>query len=180
MAGRGITAIGTIVLIQILLPIESVGQPRQPNVTMSVCDVLANDPTILNGKVIKVRGRYVSTDEGKWILGECKTHLETKGLVWSNSLSVDVDQSEKEYLRSWSRLGRKLRQLRFDSVRDTFVVTFVGRLTTRATMEDQVVQRPYGLAKAGFGHLGGSPAEIVVMSFEDVVVERGGAYKSIN
>jgi len=173
-------AIGTFALILILLPIKSAGQPRQPGVTMSVCDVLANDPTILNGKLIKVRGRYASTDEGIWLFGECKTHLETKGLVWSNSLAVDVDQSEKEYLRSWSRLGQKLRQLRFDPVRDTFVVTFVGRLTTRAAMEDQVVQRPYGLAKAGFGHLGGSPAEIVVMSFENVAVERGGANKSLN
>jgi len=147
---------------------------------LSVCDVLANDPTILNGKLIKVRGRYVSTDEGKWLFGECKTHIETKGLVWSNSLAVDVDESDKEYLRSWSKLGRKLRQLRFDPVRDTFVVTFVGRVTTRAKMDDAVVQRPYGLANAGFGHLGGSPAEIVVMSFENVVVERGGANKSLN
>ena len=163
---RGIIAIGTIALILTLLPVKSLGQSRQPNVTMSVCDVLANDPTILNGKIIKVRGRYASTDEGKWLFGECKTHLETKGLVWGNDLAVDVDQSEKEYLRSWRR--------------DTFVVTFVGRLTTRPTMDDAVVQRSYGLAKAGLGHLGGSAAEIVVMSFENVVVERGNANKSSN
>ena len=179
-ARRGIIAIGAIASILLLLPIKSVGQPPQPSVTMSICDVLANDPTRLNGKLIKVRGRYSSTDEGKWLFGECKTHLETKGLVWSNSLAVDVDQSEKEYLRFWARLMEKLRQLRFDPVGDTFVVTFVGRLTTRATMEDEVVQRSYGLAKAGFGHLGESPAEIFAKSFEIVVVERGGANKSLN
>ena len=177
MGSCRIIAIGTVALLLILLPIKSVGQPRQPNVTMSVCDVLANDPTILNGKLIKVRGILSGTDEGTWLSGECKTHLKTKGLEWGNSISIWLDESNKNSQRSWRKLGEKFKRLHTEPL-DTAWVTFVGRLTTRATMDDAVVQMPYGLAKAGFGHMGGSPAEIEVLSAEDVVVERHVANNS--
>jgi hypothetical protein len=140
---------------------------------MSVCDVLANDPTILNGKLIKIRGILVGSDEGTWLAGECKTHLETKGIAWGNSIAVSVNESDQGALRSWHKIGAKLKQLHADwPARDRVSVTFIGRLTTRSTMDDAVVKMPYGLAKAGFGHLSGSPAEIEVLSVENVIVER--------
>ncbi|HLG96092.1 MAG TPA: hypothetical protein VKX49_07255 [Bryobacteraceae bacterium] len=54
------------------------------------------------------------------------------------------------------------------------MVTLVGRLETRASMGDAVVQMPYGLARAGFGQ-GDAPAQIDVTSVEDVTIERGAA-----
>ena len=177
-AGRGIIAIGTIALILILLPIKSGGQAPQPLVVLNVCDVLANDPTILNGKLIRVRGFLWGTDEGIWLFGECKTHLETKGLVWGNQIAVTTDYLNKDSQRSWRKMGERMKQLHADWERDKIWVTFVGRLTTRATMDDAVVQMPYGLAKAGLGHLGAAPAEIEVLSAEEVTVERQPANKS--
>jgi hypothetical protein len=69
------------------------------------------------------------------------------------------------------KLLEKLNRLHADITRDKVRVTIVGRLETRLSMNDEVVQMPYGLRKAGFGHMGDSPAEINVISIEDVAVE---------
>ena len=147
-------------------------EPPQSPPALSLCEVIANDPTKLNGKVIKTSGLFGSTDEGMWLIGECQTHLVTKGLTWANGLSVYVDESDENIARSWEKMGRKLRQLHADSRRDRIWITVVGRLETRASMDDEVVQMPYGLRKAAFGHLGESPAEINVISVEKVSAER--------
>lgn len=144
--------------------------PR-PLRTLSVCDVIANDPTKLNGEVIKVRGLLGGTDEGTWLVGECKTQLVTKGLTWRNDLSVYVDASNESVERSWERMGAKLKQLHASPGRDKIWVTIVGRLETRASMDDEVIETSHGLVKLGFGHMNGSPAEINVISVEDVAVE---------
>jgi len=149
----------------------------RPVVTLSVCDVLAHDPTKLNGRLIKVKGLLGETDEGTWLIGECTTHLVTKGLSWGNDLSIHVDASDENTLRSWESMLAKLRRLHADPGKDRIWLTVVGRLETRASMDDEVVQMPYGLARAGFGHLGGSPAEINVVSVEDVGVERKSPHK---
>jgi hypothetical protein len=71
----------------------------------------------------------------------------------------------------------KLNQLHADMGRDKIQVTIVGRIETRASMDDEVVQMPYGLRRAGFGHMGGSPAEINVISIDDVAIEPRPASK---
>jgi hypothetical protein len=148
------------------------GDSQRSRITMSVCDVLTDDPTKLNGRVISVRGVLGATDEGMWLSGECKTHLVTKGLAWGNDLSVYVPAAEENVARSWDRLSDNLKRRHADIKRDRIWVTIVGRLETRKSIEDEVVQTPHGLSRAGFGHLGGSAAEINVISVEDVVVER--------
>jgi hypothetical protein len=140
--------------------------------TLSVCEVLADDPTKLNGKVISVRGLLGATAEGMWLMGECKTHLVTKGLEWGNNLSVYVPAADEGVARSWEGLSSRLKALHASLSRDRVWVTITGRLETRRSMEDEVVQMPYGPRRAGFGHMGDSPAEINVISIEDVRVER--------
>jgi hypothetical protein len=161
-----------VLAIVIALQAASSERPARVPMTLSVCDVLADDPTKLNGKVIKVKGLLGGTDEGTWLTAECTTHLVTKGLAWGNDLSVYIDGSDQKTLRSWEKVGQKLKQLRANLGQDRIWVTIVGRLETRASMDDEVVQMPYGMARAGFGHMGGSPAEINVISVEDVRVER--------
>jgi len=147
-------------------------QPTSPP-AMSVCDVLAHDPTILNGKLIKVRGILEGNTEGIYLFGQCKTNLVTKGLTWGNYLSIYADLSDVRTARSWEEMGKKIRRLRPHGVteQDNVWVTFIGRLETRASMDEAVVQMPYGLARGGFGHMGGAPAEINVISVEGVAVE---------
>jgi hypothetical protein len=141
---------------------------------MSVCDVLAHDPTILNGKLIKIRGIYAPGPHSALITGECKTHLLTKGLTWGNDLSVYVNLSDENVARSWANFFEKLKRLRPRGVseHDRIWVTFVGRLETRTSMNDEVLQMSFGLARAGFGQGGEAPAEINVISVDDVRVER--------
>lgn len=161
------------VLFALLIAMQSVDRSgsTQP-VTLSVCDVLSDDPTKLNGKAIRVRG-YLAVGPHETLLGgDCKAHLVTKGLAWGNYLSVYRDASDEKIERAWERIGQKVKRLHGDFEQDKIWLTIVGRLETRASMEDEVVQMPHGLARAGFGQMGGSPAEINVISVEDVTVER--------
>ena len=162
------------IFLAIFIAIQSVSRngPTQSLTTVSVCDVLADDPTKLNGNVIRVRGLLSPTGEGTWLSGECKTHIVTKGLSWGNDLAMETDASDENAARSMERMRQKLKLLHPDYARDRVWVTIIGRLETRASMDDEVVQMPYGLHRAGFGHMSGSPAAINVMSIEEVTVER--------
>jgi hypothetical protein len=153
-----------------------IGQQPQPQRILTVCDVLADDPTRLNGKIIRVKGVLEETPEGTWLVADCKTHLVTKGLTWANVLWVSVG-TDLEAVRSWDKFGEKLGRLRYKPERDRIWLTINGMLETRASMDDQVVQMPYGLHRAGFGHMGDAPAEIRVISVEDVSVEHRSAEK---
>jgi hypothetical protein len=163
-----------MILLTLLMAMQvAPGSPpaKAPNV-LSVCDVLLNDPTRLNGKAVRVRGYLTWDAHGESLGGDCKSHLVTKGLAWANYISVYVDAADEGISRSWEQIRTAGRRLHVDWERDRVWVTIVGRLETRPTMDDAVVQRPYGLARAGFG-MGGEPAEINVISVEDIKVERG-------
>jgi len=151
---------------QLPKPAQLVGKP------LTVCDVLSPDPTRFNGKWIALRGYLEGTDEGVWLAGECATHLVTKGLTWGNYISIWVVESDRSATRSWERLQKRLQRLHADGTKTRVWVTLGGRLETRATMDDAVVQMPYGLMRAGFGHMGASPAELDVVSVRDISVEQ--------
>jgi len=141
-----------------------------PPQTLSVCEVLAEDPARFNGATLSIKGRLQATQEGTWLTGDCKTHPVTKGLSWGNILWVYVDDSDEDVERSWRTISDKLTRLHADIQRDKILVTIVGRLETRRSMDDAVYQMPYGPTKVGFGHMGAAPAEINVLSVRDVTV----------
>lgn len=141
-----------------------------PSKTLSVCEVLAEDPARFNGETLSIRGQLQATQEGTWLTGDCKTHLITKGLSWGNILWVYVDDSDEDIERSWSTISDKLTRLHVDIQRDKVLVTIIGRLETRKSMDDAVYQMPYGPTKVGFGHMGAAPAEINVLSVREVTV----------
>src|SRR5579885_2057121 len=97
--------------------------PDTPRLT--VCEVLASDPTQFNGKTVAVRGKLVSNGEGMWLSGECKTHLVTKGLEWANTLSVRLNQSYPGTIESWRHLLEQLRRGHANIIRDSVYVTLV-------------------------------------------------------
>jgi hypothetical protein len=166
---------GTIILFALMMPqVAGRAEPTKVPPVLSVCDVLSNDPTKLNGKIISVKGRLGSTDESIWLSGDCKTHLVTRGVEWANDMSVYVDVAYESIARSWARMLTQLSRLHASLRKDKVIVTIVGRLETRDSMGDMVVEMPYGLRRAGFGHLGGAPAEINVLSVEvnQVALER--------
>jgi len=146
------------------------GAGSLPARTLTVCDVLAGDPSGLNGKVISVRGILIATEEGTWLSGECKTHLVTKGLSWGNILWVYVDSSDEAVVRSWRGMFETLKHLHGDLHKDKVLVTIEGQIETRKSMDEAVYEMPYGWTKVGFGHQGVAPAEINVLSIKDVKV----------
>jgi|HubBroStandDraft_6_1064221.scaffolds.fasta_scaffold95174_3 hypothetical protein len=166
----------TFLIVMMLMQAQPRAEPEQPLAVLSVCDVVTHDPTRRNGQVVKVRGVLAGTNEGIWLVDECPTHLVTKGLSWGNDLSVHVNAADRSIERSWEAMLERVKQLH-ESVRDKVWITILGRVETRASMDDEVVQMPYGLRRAGFGHLGEAPAEIDVILVEDVSVERRLAIK---
>jgi hypothetical protein len=156
-------------LLAALIAMQSItAMPAQSPVTLSVCEVLADDPTKLNGKVIAVRGLLVGTDEGAWLVGDCKKHLVTSGYTWGDTLWIYVDVSDESIERSWRKMSDTLIQLHADPQRDRISVTVVGQLETRKSMDDEISQGPNGPRPMGFGHLNGAPAEINVISVRNL------------
>jgi hypothetical protein len=162
----------TLLILAIVWLTQSAGADKdlRSATTVSVCDVLAHDPVALNGKILRVRGNLAATDEGTWLIDECQTHLITKGLTWGDTLSIYVNESDQDILRSWEQMSENLKQLGAYIGRDKIWVTVVGRLETRASMDEEVVQMPYGPRRAGFGHMGDAPAELNVIAVEDVTI----------
>jgi hypothetical protein len=170
-----------LLLVVAFLVAQADGRAQAGQVTagpLSVCDVVTHDPTPLNGKLLSVRGRLAGTGEGFWLIGECKEHLVTKGLTWGSDIAVAMDGAESA-TRSWDNMLGRIKDLHADLNRDKILVTISGRLETRGSLNDEVVQMPYGLRKAGFGHMGDSIAQVDVISVEDVVVEIAPAGKSV-
>ena len=166
----GILILMTWIAVQAMQVAEQ--KPTQLSTPLTVCDILAEDPTKWNGKVVSVRGLFTRSDEGMWLFEECKKHLVTKNLAWSNTLWLEFDTSDQKFRNSWDCMLAELDRLHARIDRDRVWMTLVGRLETRPTMDDAVVQMPYGPMRAGFGHMGGSPAAFNVLSVEDVKLEK--------
>ncbi len=158
-------------IIAVIIAIHAAMAAPRPD-TLSVCDLIPDDPTKHNGEIVSVRGSLEATQEGTWLAGECNNRLVTKGVTWGNILWVYVDSSDEKIDRSWRLISDKLSRLHAHIDTDLIWVTIVGRLETRKSMDDAIYQMPYGPAKVGFGHLGAAPAEIDVISVQEVTVER--------
>jgi hypothetical protein len=76
---------------------------------LSVCDLLLDDPTTLNGRVLSIRGVLGGTDEGIWLWSDCKTHLVTDGIEWPNAVSVYFAESEDGSKRPFAKLDEALK-----------------------------------------------------------------------
>ncbi len=141
-----------------------------PPIKLSICELLVDDPTRFNGKVIFVRGHLVGTDEGIWLAGDCKNHLVTKGYTWGDVLWIYIDPSDRNVMRSWQRMSEKIKRLNGNVQGGGVYLTIVGGLETRSSMDEEVGLGPDGPRPVGFGHLNGAPAEINVISVTDVTV----------
>jgi hypothetical protein len=160
-----------MVLPALMILMQSAVSAPPSSVPLTVCDVLVGDPTRLRGRIIKVRGYLSITDHGSWLSADCKKHLVTRGLTWGDHLSLYVDPSDENVMQSWLQVGERARRLHAAWRQDRIWLTIVGRVDTRPTMTDEVVQMQFGLARAGFGQGGESAAEIDVKSAEDISIE---------
>ena len=88
-----------VIIVPTLIATIGSQPTKRPLKVLSVCEVLRDDPTRLNGKEIAVRGIMDGSDEGAWLTGTCGVHLRTKGIVWPNALWIEVDESDANALR---------------------------------------------------------------------------------
>ena len=151
-------------------------QSEKPD-TVSVCDVLKNRATYQN-RIIALRGRWITDREGSYLRSACSK--EDLGLhrawsagvaiAWSlraatTEISFEQDRSalhkvEKVLLKSRERgeLGRVW-------------ITFVGKIETRHPLRVRTYSPGGGPLTLGFGHLGAFPAQLVVKTAKDLVID---------
>jgi hypothetical protein len=168
--------LGFLLLTMAVSPPSGNAQDELP--TISVCDALHN-ASQYNGKIVALRG-YFRPGHGGWINGDCKEQITTvSGLKWPNdiwvlgprsaamhALSFDLDERAMEEMRD--KLSREIK----DRERDRIWVTYIGLFETWDNLKTAEYKDARGNPRlAGFGHLGGSPAQLFIKTAKDVTVE---------
>ena len=158
-------------MISALVPLFAfwVSDPA-PVPVMTVCQAL-QDRDRLHGKTIVVVGSLEGTDEGTWLSEECKDKVVTDGFTWPNSIARTYSregadppagfQWDRKSLAAKLREVRKSTKLRRSQGSNERWHAMVGRFETHNPL--QVASgADRKLRGAGFGHLGTSPAQLVV------------------
>jgi len=177
-----------LALLSVIMQIAPHGGPNSPPPPLSVCEVLAN-PLRFNGKQIDVRGYVTSTGEGTWLNGDCKAHLVTDGFVWPDSIWITLfpDPIEPLHEKTFATDMRALHELsertaeivRLHGKECRFWITYEGLLETQPDLHLETVLDIDGKRRAaGFGHLAGAAAQLVVKTVRDLRVEYAQQPKS--
>jgi hypothetical protein len=153
------------------------GQTAKP---IDVCALFA-DPVAFNGLMIRVRGTILTGagEGGPWLSGEhCRSRISVKNHEFPNIIELADPEDKIQRLHPvdfvWDeaslqqfesmlrRLNRKTEHLR---------VTVIGVFETRTPLSD-LVQEKRPFPDNGFGHMNGSPAQILVKTMLDIQVEQ--------
>ncbi|HUI56977.1 MAG TPA: hypothetical protein VLY04_18505 [Bryobacteraceae bacterium] len=182
---RSVVVFLLILVVRMVVPGLILGQtPETP--VLTVCDVMKDLPAHKQKTVIVV-GRSKGTMEGSWLDQDCATKLITFGYEWSTSISLSyvVQQTApapvlpKGFHWDKTLLNQKLDEVRRTTVLEVLPqyhysdewIAVYGRLETYFPVDSAL--KPYGFVKpnvriapgmghpAGFGHLNGSPAQLV-------------------
>lgn len=116
----------TFVAVQILAPTSTLVALAEPAKPLSACDVLENDPVVLNGRVISVRGIYEGTDDGAWLGGDCRKRLVTDGVSWPNIISIGSAGTAEKAERTFGQLSDTPKRMHTDPEHDRVWVTWWG------------------------------------------------------
>jgi len=134
-----------------------------------ICDLFQNLPA-WKGERIAVRGEYVSTMEGTWIVGACKGKFVTDGYRWPVALTYASPAYYSQaiarlYESTWPSRGEREASPKTSDVNNTAI--FIGRLRMRS--EYSVSCQPDGrYVGNGFGHLNAAAAALLVEGLQDV------------
>jgi hypothetical protein len=143
---------------------------------VSVCEVLTNRK-FYDGKIVGLIGRWSATEEGFWLVEECESQIKTGDYSWRTVIALTYDPSSPSIFSSGPRLvdaalNKKIAELdaAFGSANDkrSWAVVY-GRIETREELRTMVYCNRKLIRPAGYGHLGGAPAQIVYRE-KDLVV----------
>lgn len=147
---------------------------------ITVCEALA-DMQRYEGKAVIVVGRHSHTDEGAWLDAECGFTVKNGGTEFpSPSISVSYAASDFDpppgkplgfrwdkplLLRTLQQITNttKLRVMREINYTDQWMAVF-GRLETHLPRKRHIIDgfgREGDVYTRGFGHLAGSPAQLI-------------------
>ena len=139
------------------------GAPSTP--VVAVCDVLA-DPLRYDGKLIRIRGAVVGTNEGAWLKGfECPGVLKADGYIWDSLISLELPgyalqlhnvDFEHDFAAD-QQIAQKYQLLLRRKLPDKCVAfTYTGMVETRREWQKMMNGHP-----RGFGHLNGAPGALI-------------------
>jgi hypothetical protein len=171
--------IGLIIIVIGTASLSAHGQKNhRPTVpTVTVCEALLHAPHY-DGKIVRIKGQVVATDEGAGFVGDCPGVFVTDGKMWPSAIAW-TNPSESFFvlhpvtftfdMASRQRLQKKWEQLRKRLPDRCIAVTYTGMFESwskdKASKTDpkgHVYQIP------GFGHLNAAPAQLVLKSADDV------------
>lgn len=150
------------------LKIEALPDPGSLTV-IPICE-LFQDLSAWKNKRVAVRGEFVSTMEGAWIIGRCRGGFITDGYRWPVGLTFGVAapysaQTAQLYRPTWPSPGKGAElQGQFEV---TKTATFVGLLRIKSDYH-VFCGRNGTYGAIGFGHLGGAAGELIVQNIRDV------------
>jgi hypothetical protein len=158
---------GTLLTVLAMLISVAKGQD-----VVTVCDLL-KAPEKYNGRVIGIRGTYVTTEHGTYLKGEKCGMPEVQGFIWPSVVSIvgredlfrargrsvdslvrvinEISAAIKEHGKIESRVGQR-----------EITITVIGLFETH----DDLSSRPGD----GFGHLNGAPGQVYVERAKDITI----------
>jgi len=147
--------------------------------TLGVCEALTR-ASEYDGKMVRIRGQVSSTEEGTWYIGDdCRGTFVSDGKVWPSSIAW-TSPDNKEFIlhpitfsfdkSSLTRLDKKWVRLRKQLSDRCIAVTYTGMFEMWSRDKARKMY-PGGkvLEIPGFGHLNGSPTQLVLKSADEVV-----------
>lgn len=144
---------------------------------LTVCEILSQRMHY-DGKLVSIRARIHSTDEGVWLDGKnCPGLITTDEYVWPSMISIQTADPETnrsiDFTSSYEgfrKLRPKLLRLGRQAPESCIIWTYTGVFETRATYVK--VNYPNGSSSyIGFGHLGSAPAQLLWKTVDDVNVD---------
>jgi hypothetical protein len=149
-----------------------------------VCALLKN-PSDWNGRMVEITGRINpgGGETGPVLAAgpDCPVEIEFRGFKFPNTISITDPINKASLVHAvdfkWDNKSRDefsalLRGM--NAKLEHVVATVVGQFETRSPFSDLAWKGRYSgrYAPNGFGHLGGSPAQIVVETMSNMRVER--------
>jgi hypothetical protein len=153
---------------------KQAGSPSVPELT--VCEALAHAEQY-DGKLVQIRGKAFSTEEGASFVGENCPKLVTDGKVWPNAIAWTMPSDSMSIVHpvnfkyDWGSrklLKHKYNQLRKRTPAACIELTYTGMFEVWSLQNSKKKDSkgtPYEIP--GFGHLNEAGAQLVLKSADD-------------
>jgi hypothetical protein len=153
---------------------------KDPIPTITVCEALEH-PAEYDGKMVHIRDDTYSNGEGAWFVGKsCPGVFVTEGKVWPSTIAWTMPANSMTVLHpvefrydsdSSKRTEKKYQELRKRFPARCLRVTYTGMFEIWSKEKARKTDsKGHKYEFAGFGHLNGAPAQLVMKSHDDVSV----------